>query len=204
MNDAWRAPAFMMSMQGYDVWLGNDRGNFFSCNHTTLDPVKDKKQFYNYDWEDMGGSDMPAVIDYVLGKTGVKKLTYIGHSQGTTQMFASLPDHMDFYRERLNLFIALAPPTRMVPIASQLLEKVAKHEKFLLNIVVGVFGIHNLFPRSIDWVTAPICNSVSWFCDLYIKMVLDQDPSLDNKERQVVSYNHFPSGASYRLLEHYG
>ena len=42
------------------------------------------KAFWNFDWEDMGTKDTPAVIDYILGKTGRDKIAYIGHSEGTT------------------------------------------------------------------------------------------------------------------------
>ena len=34
--------------------------------------------------------DVPSVIDYILNTTGYYSLTYVGHSQGTTQMFAAL------------------------------------------------------------------------------------------------------------------
>ena len=50
-SDAWiansvdKAPAFVFAKLGYDVWLGNNRGNLWSRRHETLDPdsAKDKK-----------------------------------------------------------------------------------------------------------------------------------------------------------------
>ena len=32
----------------------------------------------------MGTSDTPSVIDYILNLTGFSKLSYVGHSEGTT------------------------------------------------------------------------------------------------------------------------
>lgn len=42
--DAWvantkeTAPAFVFARLGYDVWLGNNRGNEFSRKNTKIDP----------------------------------------------------------------------------------------------------------------------------------------------------------------------
>jgi len=48
------SPAFVAARAGYDVWLGNSRGNTFSRKHTKYDADKDKKEFWNYTWFDMG------------------------------------------------------------------------------------------------------------------------------------------------------
>ena len=44
----------------------------------------------------MGTIDVPTFIDFVLDKTGLETLSYVGHSEGTTQMFmgtALMPDY---------------------------------------------------------------------------------------------------------------
>lgn len=82
MNEPSVAPAFFLASQGFDVWLGNNRGNRFSDKHTTLDTRS--REYWQFDWEEMGTKDQPAVIDFILNKTGHSKMSYIGHSQGTT------------------------------------------------------------------------------------------------------------------------
>ena len=63
------APAFVAARSGYDVWLGNSRGNTYSREHLYLNPDKDK-EYWDFDWEEMGTKDIPAVIDYILTNTG--------------------------------------------------------------------------------------------------------------------------------------
>lgn len=63
MNHPDVAPAFVAVNDGYDVWLGNSRGNKYSRAHKTLDPNKDK--FWYTDWEEMGAFDQPAIMDYI-------------------------------------------------------------------------------------------------------------------------------------------
>ena len=35
----------------------------------------------------MATKDLPAFIDFILDKTGLEDISYIGHSQGTTEFF---------------------------------------------------------------------------------------------------------------------
>ena len=84
VNQAENAPAFIAARAGYDVWLGNQRGNTYSRMHTTLDPDVDKKQYWDFSYHEMGIYDNPAVLDFIQEKTNGQKVAYIGHSQGTT------------------------------------------------------------------------------------------------------------------------
>jgi pimeloyl-ACP methyl ester carboxylesterase len=45
----------------------------------------------------MGRYDAPAQVDYVRKVTGRDKITYIGHSMGTTQLFAGLSTNQSFW-----------------------------------------------------------------------------------------------------------
>ncbi len=104
------SPAFKLKDEGLDVWLGNSRGNKYSRQHKTLNPNTDK-EFWDFDWEEIGLYDTKATIDFILKKTGRPKLAYVGHSQGTTQMFFALSQNEAWFREKLSIFIALAPVT---------------------------------------------------------------------------------------------
>ena len=86
INSDDRAPAFILVRQGYDVWMGNNRGTFYSKGHETLNArdEKDMPAYYEFDFEEMGLYDIPAFTDFILEKTGQKKIAYVGHSMGTT------------------------------------------------------------------------------------------------------------------------
>jgi len=87
--------------------MGNNRGSRYSKAHLTLSP-KDKA-FWDYYQADMGLKDVPTFIDFVLDKTGKETLSYIGHSQGTTQLFMGASLNPEYFAEKINVFIAMAP-----------------------------------------------------------------------------------------------
>ncbi|XP_050297069.1 lipase 3-like isoform X3 [Anthonomus grandis grandis] len=64
---------FLLADAGYDVWMGNARGNTWSRNHTTLNPDKDAK-FWKFSFHEIGLYDIPAMIDYALEKTGASSV----------------------------------------------------------------------------------------------------------------------------------
>jgi len=96
MNDPDKANAFVLAREGYDVWLGNNRGNFNSQAHLTLSI--DDRDYWDYYQADLGLKDVPAFIDHILDKTGLENLSYIGHSQGTTQMFLGAALNPEYFK----------------------------------------------------------------------------------------------------------
>jgi lysosomal acid lipase/cholesteryl ester hydrolase len=78
------SPSLLLAKQGYDVWIGNNRGNYYSLEHETLDHSIDHEEYWDFTWTEMGKYDVPAQIDKILSVTGKEKLTYIGFSTGCT------------------------------------------------------------------------------------------------------------------------
>ncbi|KAF2359396.1 AB-hydrolase lipase domain [Trinorchestia longiramus] len=107
LNEPSKALGYILAEQGYDVWLGNARGNIYSLNHTTLD-VK-SFEFWDFSFDEMGKYDLPAVIDYILTTTKFKKLHYVGHSMGTTMFWVLSHEHPQFTQNKVVSMSALGP-----------------------------------------------------------------------------------------------
>lgn len=88
------ALAFLLADYGYDVWLGNVRGNKHSMNHRSFS--KDSDEFWNFSWHEMGVYDLPAMIDFILNVTNTQKTFYVGHSQGATVAMVMLSMKPEF------------------------------------------------------------------------------------------------------------
>jgi predicted alpha/beta hydrolase len=103
-NDSFEA--YLLSDNGYDVWLGNTRGNDHGLHHKTLSV--DSKEFWNFCWHEIGQFDLPAMIDFVLNRTKKPKLFYAGHSQGTTSLFVLMSLRPE-YNQKIMQAHLLAP-----------------------------------------------------------------------------------------------
>ncbi|XP_062525577.1 lipase 1-like [Bombyx mori] len=122
-----RSMAISLANTGYDVWVGNMRGNKHSRRHVTLNPDKDP-EFWNFSYHEMALYDLPATIDYILGHTGQTRIYGIGHSLGNNIFFA-MTSMLPQYNKKIRIFISLAPavhldniklPTRILAVLSPL------------------------------------------------------------------------------------
>ncbi|XP_033003948.1 lipase member M-like [Lacerta agilis] len=73
---------FILADAGYDVWIGNNRGNSWSRRHQNLSI--EEEAFWDFSFHEMGTYDLPAMVDFILQKTGQKNIYYVCHSQGCT------------------------------------------------------------------------------------------------------------------------
>lgn len=68
--DSWiinfkeKAPAYVAAEAGYDIWLGNNRGNKYSQQHVKWDSTEDH-EYWVYSFAELGKYDLPAFIKHV-------------------------------------------------------------------------------------------------------------------------------------------
>ena len=65
------------------MWLANSRGTKFSVHGETR--ALTSREYWNFDWEEMGQKDLPAFIDKVLDVNKLyNQVNMLGYSQGNT------------------------------------------------------------------------------------------------------------------------
>ncbi|KFD63207.1 hypothetical protein M514_11121 [Trichuris suis] len=101
-----QSAGFYFSDAGFDVWMGNFRGNTYGRRHRTLKP--ENNEFWRFTWDEMAKYDLPALINKTLEISKADKLYYVGHSQGTLTAFAKFSTDQQL-AEKVRAFFALAP-----------------------------------------------------------------------------------------------
>lgn len=198
--------AITLANAGYDVWLGNSRGNKYSRRHLYMDPNSDPL-FWEFSFHEHAVYDLPATIDTILDKTGSKKLNAIGHSQGNT-IFYILGSIKPEYNEKVNLMIALAPVCYLHNVKTPLntlLTFVPVINDFLMKAKLNeIFGTVKLPGRlmkalcSIPYVGYTICVEHILFD------ISGADPEEFDKDVFKIVNSYFPSSTSRKNLNHFG
>lgn len=99
--------AAVLSDAGYDMWVGNCRGNKYSRRHTQLNPDTNNI-FWNFSFHEMAVIDLRLFIDFILRQNNATKINLIGHSQGNS-LFYALGSTIPEYNEKVGVAIALGP-----------------------------------------------------------------------------------------------
>lgn len=196
--------AYILSDAGYDVWLANVRGNTYSRAHTTLNA--DTFAFWNFTFHEVSQYDLPAVVDYIMDIKGWDvKINYVGHSMGTTILFAMLSTKTH-YNKVLRAGFALAPVAFMTDIKSpiRLLAKYSDNLEYLLKIL----GANEFLPQNsvLRWLSKHACEINHYeeaICENSLFVLCGHDAKQFNRSLLPIILSHVPAGASTKTLVHY-
>lgn len=198
VNDPALAPGFLMVNAGFDVWFGNSRGSKYSLAHVNM-TTKDAA-YWQFSWQEMGQYDIPAEVNFVLNATGAQTLTYIGHSQGTTQMFALLSEYPQF-GSKLNLYVGLGAVATVRNVTLGLMSIVNNTEFMDL---LEKFHIYDILPYTNEPVFVyEACRIFGLVCSSIVEYITDLVSTNDNTPRFPVILAHEPGGSSLHNIQHW-
>lgn len=202
LNFPEQSLGFVLADAGYDVWLGNARGNKYSRRHVKLSPTD--SDFWKFSWHEIGVYDLPAAIDYIQEQTDQKKIFYVGHSMGTTIAFVLLSEKPE-YNDKIEAMIALAPVANVTYMTSPI--RAVAPFALDLQLILKLLGQNEFMPGDVlshifsdmfcgTKITRPLCENVSFlFGGVESKQL--------NETRIPVYLHHFPAGTSTYTVVHY-
>jgi len=86
--------------------------------------------FWDYSFQEFSDYDLKACIEFIQKEKGDvdSKMTLIGYSEGTTTSFYALSEDPDYFEDKVNLFVALAPTINFKQMGEDNLRDLAKFE----------------------------------------------------------------------------
>ncbi|KAG8230458.1 hypothetical protein J437_LFUL009947 [Ladona fulva] len=195
--------AYILADAGFDVWMGNARGNVYSREHVSLHPSKNA--FWDFTWHDMGLYDIPAEIDHILENTGENQLFYVGHSMGTTVFFA-MASMLPEYNTKIKAMHALAPVAFNGKMKSpvRLLAPLLGNAEWLANLM----GLGEFLPSSafLQFMGKEACNDevpTQDVCSNVLFLLSGYDIDQLNTTTLPTIIGHLPAGTSTKTVIHY-
>ncbi|KAF9049920.1 triacylglycerol lipase [Panaeolus papilionaceus] len=197
LTDAERSLPFVLAEQGYDVWLGNNRGNKYSKKSLNHGPNSSK--FWDYSIDDFAWHDIPDTINHILEVTKSEKLSYIGFSQGTAQAFAALSIHPQL-NEKVNVFIALAPAMSPPGLAAPIVDGLMKASPTLLFLF---FGRKSILSSATMWQSIVYPPIFARMIDKSLIWLFNWRSENISRNQKIAAYAHLYSFASVKSVVHW-
>jgi len=202
MNPPHQSLGYILADAGFDVWIGNARGNTYSRKHIKWTTKDD--EFWNFSFDEMAKYDLPAMINYVLNVTKQPDLFYVGHSQGTMMGFAGFGENQEIAK-KVKLFVALAPVATVSHIKGMM--KVLSYFTPEMETLFTILGVQQFAPNNwlVDFFADVVCAAdvTEEACSQLMFLICGYDVSNLNATRMPVYVSHTPAGTSVKDVIHF-
>ncbi|XP_043264592.1 lipase 3-like [Colletes gigas] len=198
-----KALAYLLADQGYDVWLGNLRGNTYSRAHISLS--NSDRKFWDFSWHESGVYDLPAIITYIADLKNDTLTAYIGYSMGTTCFYVMASERPQVVN-LLRSAYSLAPVVFMKHLKSP--ARYLAPFRNTIKRISSLFGKGEILPQ--NFITKFLAKYFCYFdsirdkiCANLILLAVGIDAPLFNTTLLPTILNHMPAGTSIKTLVHY-
>ncbi|XP_028170213.1 lipase 3-like [Ostrinia nubilalis] len=199
--------AYLLAEEGFDVWMGNARGNYYSRRHVRLNPdALLSTAFWQFSWDEIGNIDLPTMIDYALAHSGRNRLHYVGHSQGTTSFFV-MTSLRPQYNQKIISMHAFAPVAYMANNNSLLLRMLSRYANNI-EFALSLIGVGEFLPNNnvMTWAGQAMCMDevmLQPMCSNIIFLLGGWNECQHNATMLPLKLGHTPAGAAARQFVHY-
>lgn len=206
-SDAWLiagpdhgALAFRLADLGYDVWLGNFRGNHYSRKHCNIDP--NTNEYWQFTWDEMAKYDLPTSLNFVLEHTGAEKIFYVGHSMGSTT-FMVMNSLDSSWADKVELATFFAPIAYVEHMSSPLryLAPFANDIEWIADLLG--WGEFTVSEWIMDLLGVLACGWLPTACESIIFLATGYDEKQMNETMLPTIVQHYPAGTSTYTILHY-
>lgn len=189
--------AFLLADAGFDVWLGNNRANKYSSKHLRFRDTDDA--YWDFSFDEMARFDVPSMVNYILRRTGQRKVSYVGFSQGTAQAFAAFSTDPDL-ASKISTFAALSPAATVQGLSRSVIASLVSANT---DFIFTLFGRHAMLPYAhrVRQMVSPAMHVQ--MIDACLRYLFGWDvKELDPEEKQLM-YAHIFSYSSVKCVVHW-
>ncbi|KAH8662334.1 Alpha/Beta hydrolase protein [Xylariales sp. PMI_506] len=197
LTDQQRCLPFVLVERGFDVWLGNNRGNKYSKKSVKASPSS--LEFWNFSIDEFAFHDIPDSIEYILNSTQQPSLSYIGFSQGTAQSFASLAVHPKL-NDQVNVFIALAPAMSPAGLSNGIVDALIKASPQVLYLL---FGRRSILASATMWQSILYPPIFVRVIDMGLDFLFGWKANNISMSQKLAAYPHLYSFTSTKSVVHW-
>ncbi|XP_015280095.1 PREDICTED: lipase member M-like [Gekko japonicus] len=192
---------FVLADAGFDVWLANNRGSRWCRKHLRFS--LDQEEFWDFSFHEMGMNDLPAIINFILAKTGQQQLFYVGYSQSATIAFIAF-SAMPQLAQKIKILFTLGPVYLLQNNKSPF-GKLAYTPADLMKAVLGKKQYCVLPNNGSREFAIKLCNKGFWdkICSKVLFMAGGIGQNNVNMSRMDVYAAHLPGCTSSKNMIHW-